>query len=162
MANSQVNTLDTSYSSYISLQTAGQFTPPRQEHFAPEPVAGGQDANSSQVTISQEARDRLQGEVSVSDAKTAIGQRLGQMKEALTAIVKQYPPYTVEDRRRVQYLQLFSGLRKEIEALTTPLGQSVEQSAKAVAQVPTLDPAKASDQEVVAAVRSLEQALKAA
>lgn len=163
MANSQVNAVDSSYTSYISSAPAGQFAPPRQGQSVPEAASGVQPVGSSQVNISQEARDRLQGEAAASDVKTAIGQRLSQMKEALTEIVKQYPPYSVEDRRRVQYLQLFSGLRKEIEALTTPLGQSVEQSAKAVAQqVPSLDPAKASDQEVVAAVRSLEQALKAA
>lgn len=162
MANSQVNTLDSSYSSYIGSAPAGQFSPVRQGHSAPEVASGVQPAGSSQVSISQEARDRLQGEAAASDVKTAIGQRLSQMKEALTEIVKQYPPYSVEDRRRVAYLQLFSGLRKEIEALTAPLGRSVEQSAQAVAQVPSLDPAKASDQEVVAAVHSVEQALKAA
>ncbi|TCS70125.1 hypothetical protein EDC61_11730 [Sulfuritortus calidifontis] len=162
MANSQVNALDSSYTSYISSAPAGQSNSPRQGHVVPEAANGSQPVGSSQVNISQEARDRLQGEASARDVKTAIGQRLSQMKEALTEIVKQYPPYSVEDRRRVAYLQLFSGLRKEIEALTAPLGQSVEQSAKAAAQVPVLDPVKASDQEVVAAVRSVEQALRAA
>ncbi|NWG87671.1 MAG: hypothetical protein HXY26_09240 [Hydrogenophilaceae bacterium] len=162
MANSHVNVVDSSYQSYVGSASAGQFNPSRQEQPASEAVAGGQSVASAQVTISQEARDRLQQESAAADLQGAIGQRLNKMKDALTAIVKQYPPYRVEDRRRVEYLQLFSGLRKEIEALTTPLGQSVEQTAKAAAQVPALDPAKASDQEVRSAVQSLEHALKAA
>lgn len=74
---------------------------------------------SNQVAQAIRASDNAMGQ---------IGDALAKMKKALTQIVKQYPPYSMEDRERMQYLESVSGLRKEIEALSRsmpmPNGQS--------------------------------------
>jgi len=54
-----------------------------------------------------------------ADATMAhISDSLAKMKQALTHIVKQYPPFALDNRDRVEYLNSIAGLRKQIEALT--------------------------------------------
>ncbi|MFZ5484209.1 MAG: hypothetical protein ACOZB0_08270 [Pseudomonadota bacterium] len=54
---------------------------------------------------------------SAERAMVDIQDALAGMKQALTQIVKQYPPYTLESQERIEYLNSISGLRKQIEAL---------------------------------------------
>ncbi|UFS72420.1 hypothetical protein LPW11_09545 [Geomonas sp. RF6] len=49
-----------------------------------------------------------------------LSQKIGSLKEPLQAIVKQYPPFSPEDKERVEFLKQYAGLRKEIDALTVP------------------------------------------
>lgn len=43
---------------------------------------------------------------------------IARIKEALTHIVKQYPPYGLDSRERIDYLNSIAGLRKQIEAVS--------------------------------------------
>lgn len=81
------------------------------------------------------------------------------MKTQLGAITKQFPPFANDDNERVRYLNNFSGLRKQVESLTFP---PEPKAAGAWAQVrfpaerldvtiPDLDPANASDADIVQA-----------
>lgn len=45
---------------------------------------------------------------------------LGQMKESLGAIVKMYPPYPIDNPQRIEYLNKYTQLRHQIDALTLP------------------------------------------
>lgn len=49
-----------------------------------------------------------------------VGQILGQMRESLGAIVKMYPPYPIDNPQRVEYLNKYTQLRHQIDALTIP------------------------------------------
>jgi hypothetical protein len=130
-----------------------------------------------------EQQDRLgQAAVSLRDTGQAVRQAahlLDQTTNNLNQIVKMYPPYPVDDPRRVAILNEVSGLRKEVEALTFPpsaalklvdqvLGQqpgsagtSGAQGVEAVVKgglsgVATLDPGSASDAAVSQALGQVE------
>lgn len=48
------------------------------------------------------------------------GQLLSKMEEDLTAVVKMYPPYPLDNPERIDLLNSFGGLRRQIDALTFP------------------------------------------
>jgi hypothetical protein len=50
----------------------------------------------------------------------ALAKNLGGMKDELFHIIKNYPPFSPEDKARVQFLRTFNGLRQEIDRLTIP------------------------------------------
>lgn len=56
----------------------------------------------------------------VSKATEKAGQFLGKMVENLTTLVKIYPPYPLDSPERIDLLNGFGGLRRQIEALTFP------------------------------------------
>lgn len=63
-------------------------------------------------------------EVGVTVEKAS--QLLSKMEEDLSAIVKMYPPYLVDNPERVSFLNNFGGLRKQIEALTFPPPEALD------------------------------------
>jgi len=92
---------------------------------------------------------------------------LDQMRSKLGAILRQYPPFAFDDPERAKYLEAFSGLRAQIEALTWPkeptLDALIPQQIQLpkfgnVPDVPKLLP-DASDDEVRMAYASIETAL---
>jgi len=48
------------------------------------------------------------------------GKLLGKMEEDLTAVVKMYPPYPLDNPERIDLLNSFGGLRRQVDALTFP------------------------------------------
>lgn len=52
------------------------------------------------------------------------GQLLGKMEEDLTAVVKMYPPYPLDNPERIDLLNSFGGLRRQIDALTFSAARS--------------------------------------
>jgi hypothetical protein len=101
-------------------------------------------------------------------------QLLGKMEEDLTAVVKMYPPYPLDNPERVSLLNSFGGLRRQIDALTFPPPEALaavdevlgSQETTTIAtdvkpeslaatldrepmwDIPVLDPESASDEEV--------------
>jgi hypothetical protein len=53
-------------------------------------------------------------------------QLLNKMESELGSVVKMYPPYPVDSPERVQLLNNFGGLRKQIESLTFPPAESLD------------------------------------
>lgn len=49
-----------------------------------------------------------------------IGRLLDKMESALVTVLKQYPPFPLESRERMELLNSIAGLRKQIDALTFP------------------------------------------
>lgn len=99
------------------------------------------------------------------------------MRDALTGIVKQYPPFPPDSRQRADFLDNFSNLRKEIDALTFPPpapfppevtpdeemipGAEVAKNLKELAEgVPRLGVStETSDQTVAEALEEIKKAL---
>jgi hypothetical protein len=72
---------------------------------------------------------------SAETAMSRISDALGKIKQALTQIIKQYPPYALDDRDRIAYLNSIAGLRKQIEALSPfpEMAQGVSASTHEIA-----------------------------
>lgn len=72
-----------------------------------------------------------------------------QMKSQLDTIVKNYPPFAMDDPRRGIYLKSFIGLRQEIERMTIPKD----------VKIPKLSPIS-TDADVAAAADKLDIVIK--
>jgi hypothetical protein len=87
------------------------------------------------------------------------------MKSQLTSITKQFPPFAADSSERFQFLNNFSGLRAQIESLTFPPEPKASGEWSGVDfppermdwDVPFLDPANATDEQVQQAEVALER-----
>ena len=110
------------------------------------------------------------------------GQLLSRMEKDLTVLVKIYPPYPLDNPERIDLLNSFGGLRRQIDALTFPPPESLDavdqvlvdppdESAKLLGKpeslsasldrepmwdIPFLDPSSASDDEVSKALEHVK------
>jgi hypothetical protein len=89
-----------------------------------------------------------------------VGAKLSQMKNQLTTIVKNYPPYLLDDPRRIQFLRSFNGLRREIKQMTLPTDLKWYGKEAALSDVPAM-PENASDGAVATASGQLNTAIAA-
>jgi hypothetical protein len=92
------------------------------------------DKVSIKVELPQNTVDTLQKMGTISDFLNSVATNLRQthdgltsaaaivtdMKASLQMVVKNYPPYPIEDRGRVEELMRYSSLQKEIDQLTIP------------------------------------------
>lgn len=97
-------------------------------------------------------------------ATTAI---IDQMKQSLDTIIKNFPPYPVESKERMEQLMSYSSLQKQILSLMTPpppqpvyekvkhLWEGLTSGIAGTIQTPTL-PLNAPDTHVKAAVKQLD------
>ena len=97
------------------------------------PSIGG-DKVSIQVELPQKTVDTLQKMGNISDFLNSVATNLRQTYEGLTAtsaivdkmkvslekVIKNYPPYPIEDRARMEELKGYSSLQKQIMQLTVP------------------------------------------
>ena len=72
-------------------------------------------------------------------------QLLAAMKDTLDRIIKNYPPYPIDDPERAKFLRSFNGLKHEIEQLTVPpdsiwFGTSPRENMPSAETVPALLP----------------------
>ena len=100
--------------------------------FAPLPVAG--DNVSINVEISKNNLDTLQRMGNISDFLNTTATNLRQtneglqaassavtdMKSSLDQIIKNYPPYPIDSKARIDQLMDFSSLKKQIQSLEIP------------------------------------------
>lgn len=78
-------------------------------------------ARQAQVLAGLDARHRAAETVKHAfQAFGRIGALLDQMQHGVQQILKQYPPYPLESRERMELLKSIAGLRKQIDALTFP------------------------------------------
>ena len=105
--------------------------------------------------------------VEVRKANSALGEAgeiLGKIKENLTQIVKQYPPFAQESNQRVELLNAISGLRKQLEALAFPPERKSQDAVpiplypeKSDVLMAILDPKKSTDEEVRSALDEVQR-----
>lgn len=99
---------------------------------AVQSIAG--DKVSIKVELPQKTVDTLQNMGNISDFLNSVATNLRQTNEGLTAantvadqmkvsldkIIKNFPPYSIESRERIDQLMQYSSLRKQIMSLMTP------------------------------------------
>lgn len=102
-------------------------------------VDRGQVAKRSSFAIAQAGQDvRTQQAVSLRDESERLNQvqeKLTSMKEDVSVIVKQYPPFAADSPERVKLLNQITGLKKQIEALMVTGEQNVATASKALQDV---------------------------
>jgi predicted nucleic acid-binding Zn-ribbon protein len=73
------------------------------------------------LQTAKEALNSLGRDINVADkAMQSIGSQIGQMKDELRTIVKNYPPYPAGSEERVKRMKSYSSLRGLIDQLTYP------------------------------------------
>lgn len=118
------------------IETGNGQPPIRQTARAPVRVNRGQgrsaldkkvstfaDMTTTSVVRNQVTFGRLQAinEHSNREAlRIRADQRNAEMKETQFRIIKNYPPYPIDDPERVKFLMSFNGLKREIEQMTIP------------------------------------------
>ncbi len=142
-------------------------------------VAG--DKVSINVQISKSSADTLQKMGNISDFLNSVATNLRQtneglkeastvvaeMKSSLDKIIKNYPPYSVESKDRIDQLMSYSSLRKQIMSMEFPapppplyegvkhLWEDLFSGVDKKLQTPTL-PQDAPDSHVAAAAKQLD------
>lgn len=76
---------------------------------------------------------------------------VGAMREQVQVLVKNYPPFPPGSEQRLQYLNSISTLRQQLEAMNIPPLDSGEGPViyPRTAELPALDPVRATDAEIV-------------
>ncbi len=146
---------------------------------AVQSIAG--DKVSIKVELPQKTVDSLQNMGNISDFLNSVATNLRQTNEGLTAantvadqmkasldkIIKNYPPYSIESKERIDQLMQYSSLRKQIMSLMTPpppqpvyekvkhLWEGLTSGIAGTIQTPEL-PVDAPDSHVKAASKQLD------
>lgn len=93
-------------------------------------------------------QNRVAGAIRNTDrAAQAIGQKIDALKGPLETIVKNFPPFSEQDKERMKLLRSYSSLRKEIDRLTLPPPPDVIKARQAEALPPAL-PMHADDSQI--------------
>lgn len=161
--------------------TQPQAPSPTQDAAAPGTTSQGPslfrptEADTARVEIStisrvQSERDAaisLGGRARSADATFERALELVKgMKEQLTNITKQFPPYATDNSERIQFLNGFSGLKAQVQSLTFPSDPEATGEWTQVKfpperidwEIPELDPTSASDEAIRLAEDKLAQA----
>ncbi|MHB8057194.1 MAG: hypothetical protein ACYDHC_04785 [Desulfuromonadaceae bacterium] len=146
---------------------------------AVQSIAG--DKVSIKIELPQKTVDTLQNMGNISDFLNSVATNLRQTNEGLTAanavaeqmkasldkIIKNFPPYSIDSKERIDQLMQYSSLRKQIMSLMTPpppqpvydkvkhLWEGLASGIGGVIQTPSL-PQDAPDSHVSAASKQLE------
>lgn len=136
----------------------------------------GFSASIAQIRAS--AEQRAETAVQLRQFQTnvrAADELLAEIKEQLTHIVKQYPPFALDDPQRLAYLNAIAGLRKQLDALAFPPEREANKEASTVGSgqaapllsdipvkgdlsIPELAPRSAGDEEVASALGAVKNA----
>ncbi|MBV5340869.1 MAG: hypothetical protein J0665_15145 [Deltaproteobacteria bacterium] len=142
-------------------------------------IAG--DKVSVKIELPQKTVDTLQNMGNISDFLNSVATNLRQTNEGLTAanavadqmktsldkIIKNFPPYSIDSKERIDQLMQYSSLRKQIMSLMTPpppqpvyekvkhLWEGLTGGIAGTIQTPALS-ADAPDSHVVAASKQLD------
>lgn len=96
-------------------------------------LSGKPEATYRDIQDKHEQGNAAAGAIRRTDhALKDLGQKVDAMKAPLETIVKNFPPFSPEDKARMKLLQQFSGLRKEIAQLTYPPPPDVVPQRQAV------------------------------
>ena len=102
-----------------------------------------------------------------NDGLNAVSSVVTDMKASLDKIIKNYPPYSLENKERIEQLMSYSSLKKQIMSLMVPpppppvyegvkhLWDDLFSGPAATVQTPTL-PSNAPDSHIAAAAKQLD------
>jgi len=95
--------------------------------------SGREDARLGEIRSQKERLNSTAAAIRETDrAADVLGQKIDALKEPLQAIVKNFPPFSAQDKERVELLRSYTALRKEIDQLTIPAPPSVVEARKQV------------------------------
>lgn len=157
----------------------GSSVPPQPDHSTlpskSAPLPGSKDPVATvppdQISLSGTHEPQFQRLQSGNDRRNAaaagirstdrslaqLGQKIDGLKAPLQAIVKNFPPFSPEDKARVKLLMSYSSLRKEIDQLTVPAPPEVVRARRAQA-LPAPLHSDASDSQIADHVADLDAA----
>lgn len=117
-------------------------------HVAFAALASGKDEASRMAQSAREMQRALQ----------AASVTLQAMRQAVDAVLKQYPPFPPGSEQRVGYLNSVAALRQQIEAMTVPPPQDEAGVViyPRLDDLPELDPSSATDEDIAAFARTLQ------
>lgn len=94
-------------------------------------VPNGKDAKLGEIALQKELRNQTAAAIRATDqAAEVLGQKIDAAKKPLQAIVKNFPPFSQEDKERMELLRSYTGIRKEIDQLTLPPPPSVVEARR--------------------------------
>ena len=143
-------------------------TPQNEKQRIEEPVtadqvlfSGREDARLGEIRSQKERLNSTAAAIRETDrAALVLGQKIDSLKEPLQAIVKNFPPFSAQDKERVELLRSYTALRKEIDQLTVPAPPSVVEARKQLA-LPDPLAMTADDSQIADHVDELDAASRA-
>lgn len=121
-------------------------------------LSGAHDPQFQRLQSENDRRNATAAGIRSTDRSLArLGQKIDGLKAPLQAIVKNFPPFSPEDKARMKLLMNYSSLRKEIDQLTVPAPPEVVRARQAQALPAPLD-LPASDSQITDHVADLDAA----
>ena len=119
-------------------------------------LSGSSDTKYQEIQKKNELSNSAAGAIRNTDRSLeTLGQKIDTLKAPLETIVKNFPPFSPQDKARVKLLMNYSSLRKEIDQLTSPPPPDVVKARKAMA-LPTPLPVDATDSQIADHVAKLD------
>ena len=142
--------------------------PQNEKQRIEEPVTADQvllsekeDARLGEIRTQKERLNSTAAAIRETDrAALVLGQKIDSLKEPLQAIVKNFPPFSAQDKERVELLRSYTALRKEIDQLTVPAPPSVVEARRQLA-LPDPLAMTADDSQIADHVDELDAASRA-
>lgn len=111
-------------------------------------ISGSVSRTFDDLQAHKERQGEVAGAIRETDSSLRLlGQKIDAMKAPLQAIVKNFPPFSQQDKARMQLLMSYTAIRKEIEHLTFPPPPDAVQPQGPPA-VPAALPAGADDSQI--------------
>jgi hypothetical protein len=122
-------------------------------------LSGTPDTKYQELQQKNERSNTAAGAIRDTDRSLeTFGQKIDTLKAPLETIVKNFPPFSPQDKARVKLLMNYSSLRKEIDQLTLPPPPDVVKARKALA-LPTPLPVAATEVKLLTIWQNLTPAL---
>ena len=146
-----------------SPSSTAQAPPPQEKQRIEDQAAGDQvlisgktDSRLEAIRLQNERQNTAAAAIRDTDrAAHALSQKIDALKAPLQAIVKNFPPFSAEDKERVELLRTYTSLRKEIDQLTLPPPPAVLEARREVA-LPEPLPVGADDSQIADHVDKLD------
>jgi hypothetical protein len=119
-------------------------------------LSGNLDRKFNEVQLKNEQHNTVAGAIRSTDrAAQALGQKIDALKAPLETIVKNFPPFSPQDKERMRLLMNYSSIRKEIDQLTFPTPPDLVRARKAMA-LPHPLPMNSNDSQIADHVAKLD------
>jgi hypothetical protein len=114
------------------------------------------DSKFNAAQLKNERQNAAAGAIRHTDqAVQVLSQKIDSLKRPLEAIVKNFPPFSMQDKARLELLRSYSSLRQQIDQLTLPPPPDVAKAQKAAALPPPL-PMTANDSQIADHLEKLD------
>ena len=124
-------------------------------------ISGQADGRLQEIRFQNERQNATATGIRDTDrAAQVLGQKIDALKAPLETIVKNFPPFSPQDKERVELLRTYNSIRKEIDQLTLPPPPAVVQARRELV-LPAALPMSADDSQIADHVDKLDAAAAA-